>query len=59
MARELRVTHRHSGRSVIVRINYRGPFAAGRVIDVTPTAARALGFSGGAPVTLDIIGRRS
>ena len=52
-----RVTHQHSGRSVIVRINDRGPFVAGRVIDVTPAAARALGFSGLAPVTLDIIGR--
>jgi len=53
----VRVTHQHSGRSVIVRINDRGPFVAGRVIDVTPAAARALGFSGLAPVTLDIIGR--
>jgi len=40
-----------------VRINDRGPFVAGRVIDVTPAAARVLGFSGLAPVTLDIIGR--
>jgi rare lipoprotein A len=55
----VRVTHQSSGRSVIVRINDRGPFVAGRVIDVTPAAARALGFSGLAPVTLDIIGRRS
>jgi rare lipoprotein A len=55
----VRVTHQSSGRSVIVRINDRGPFVAGRVIDVTPAAARALGFSGLAPVTLDIIGGRS
>jgi rare lipoprotein A len=55
----VRVTHQRSGRSVIVRINDRGPFVPGRVIDVTPAAARALGFSGLAPVTLDIIGRRS
>ena len=55
----VRVTHQRSGRSVIVRINDRGPFVAGRVIDVTPAAARALGFSGLAPVTLDIVGRRS
>ena len=53
----VRVTHQRSGRSVIVRINDRGPFVAGRVIDVTPAAARALGFSGLAPVTLDIIDR--
>ena len=55
----VRVTHQRSGRSVIVRINDRGPFVAGRVIDVTPAAARALGFAGLAPVTLDIIDRRS
>ena len=55
----VRVIHQRSGRSVIVRINDRGPFVAGRVIDVTPAAARALGFSGLAPVTLDIIGRHS
>jgi rare lipoprotein A len=55
----VRVTHQRNGRSVIVRINDRGPFVAGRVIDVTPAAARALGFSGLAPVTLGVIGRRS
>jgi len=54
----VRVTHQRRGRSVIVLINDRGPFVPGRVIDVTPAAARALGFSGLAPVTLDIIGRR-
>jgi len=37
-----------------VRINDRGPFVRGRVIDITPAAARALGFSGLASVTLDI-----
>jgi rare lipoprotein A len=37
----------------VVRINDRGPFVRGRVIDVTPAAARALGFSGLAPVSLD------
>jgi rare lipoprotein A len=53
----VRVTHRKSGRSVVVRINDRGPFIRGRVIDVTPAAARALGFSGLAPVTLAVVGR--
>jgi rare lipoprotein A len=43
---------------VVVRINDRGPFVRGRVIDVTPAAARALGLSGLAPVTLDVIDRR-
>ena len=46
------VTHAHNGRSVTVRINDRGPFTRGRVIDLTPAAARALGFSGLAPVTI-------
>ena len=53
----VRVTCQHTGRSVVVRINDRGPFVRGRVIDVTPAAARALGFSGLAPVTLDVVGR--
>lgn len=54
----VRVTDQRSGRSVVVRINDRGPFVRGRVIDVTPAAARALGFSGLALVTLDVIDRR-
>jgi rare lipoprotein A len=50
---QVRVTNKRNGQSVVVRINDRGPFVRGRVIDVTPAAARALGFSGLAPVTLD------
>ena len=48
----VRVTNKGNGRSVTVRINDRGPFVRGRVIDLTPAAARALGFSGLARVTL-------
>jgi rare lipoprotein A len=48
----VRVSHRKNGRSVVVRINDRGPFVRGRVIDLSPAAGRALGFSGLAPVTL-------
>ena len=48
----VRVTNRRNGKSVVVRINDRGPFIRGRVIDLTPAAARAIGFSGLAPVTL-------
>ena len=55
----VRVTHRHNGHSVVVRINDRGPFVHGRIIDLMPAAARALGFSGLAPVTVDVIARRS
>ncbi len=51
----VRVTNRNSGRSVVVRINDRGPFVRGRVIDVTPAAARALGFSGLAQVSLVVL----
>ncbi len=53
----VRVTNNHTGRSVVVRINDRGPFVRGRVIDLSPAAARALGFSGLANVTLNVVGR--
>ncbi len=48
-----RVTNKRNGRSVVVRINDRGPFVRGRVIDLTPAAANALGFSGLAPVEVE------
>ena len=51
---KVRVTNRRNGRSVTVRINDRGPFVRGRVIDVTPAGARALGFSGLTPVKVDL-----
>jgi rare lipoprotein A len=47
---KVKVTNKRNGRSVTVRINDRGPFVRGRIIDLTPAAARALGFSGLAPV---------
>jgi rare lipoprotein A len=40
----LRVVNLDNGRSVRVRVNDRGPFVAGRVIDVSMAAARALGM---------------
>jgi rare lipoprotein A len=49
------VQHKRNGRSVVVRINDRGPFIRRRVIDLTPAAARALGFSGLAPVIINVI----
>jgi rare lipoprotein A len=55
----VRVNNKKNGRSVVVRINDRGPFIRGRVIDLTPAAARAIGFSGLAPVSLDVINRNS
>ena len=52
----VKVTNRQSQRSVTVRINDRGPYVGGRVIDLTPAAAHAIGFSGLAPVTLSVVG---
>jgi rare lipoprotein A len=50
----VRVTNLRNGRSVVVRINDRGPAAwTHRIIDLTPAAARALGFSGLAPVEVE------
>lgn len=50
----VRVVNLTNGRSVTVRINDRGPFVRGRVIDVSTAAARALGFvqRGTVPVRL-------
>ena len=53
----VRVTNRHNNRSVEVRINDRGPFVRGRVIDLTPAGARAIGMSGLAPVSLAVVSR--
>lgn len=50
------VTNKQNGRSVVVRINDRGPYVAGRVIDLTPAGAQAIGFSGLAPVELTVVG---
>jgi rare lipoprotein A len=50
------VVNNHTGRSVVVRINDRGPFVGGRVIDLSPAAAHAIGVSGLAPVSLRVVG---
>lgn len=50
----VKVTNRRNGRSVTVRINDRGPFIRGRIIDLTPAGAHALGFSGLTPVTIAV-----
>jgi rare lipoprotein A len=42
----LRVTNVGNGRSVVVRVNDRGPFVRGRIVDVSYAAARQLGFVG-------------
>lgn len=49
----VRVSNRKNGRSVLVRINDRGPYVGGRVIDLSVAAARSIGMGGTAPVTLE------
>jgi rare lipoprotein A len=49
------VTNTQTDRSVIVRINDRGPYIRGRVIDLTPAGAKAIGSSGLAPVSLTVL----
>jgi len=49
----VQVTNRRNGKSVVVTINDRGPFIRGRIIDLTPAAARALGFSGLTQVSIE------
>ena len=56
------VVNHSNGRSAVVRINDRGPFVHGRVIDLSPAAARVLGVDGLAPVSLivgSLAGRES
>lgn len=55
----VKVTNLNNGRSVIVRINDRGPFIKGRVIDLSAAAARSINMinSGVAPVEVTILGR--
>lgn len=49
------VTNTHNGRSCIVRVNDRGPYVAGREIDLSFAAARAIGMDGVASVRLDVL----
>ena len=55
----VRVTNLDNGRSVVVRINDRGPYIGGRIIDVSVAAAEVLGLleSGVAPVQVEILGK--
>ncbi|MDE2463220.1 MAG: septal ring lytic transglycosylase RlpA family protein [Alphaproteobacteria bacterium] len=55
----VRVTNLQNGRSLVVRVNDRGPFVKGRIIDVTPAAAKLLGFyrQGTAEVRVTYVGR--
>ncbi len=55
----VRVTNRNNGKSVTVVINDRGPYIAGRIIDLSKAAAYAVGMqdSGVVPVSVQIVGR--
>lgn len=55
----VRVTNLRNGRSVVVRINDRGPYSGGRIIDLSRAAAETIGMlrSGTAPVRVEVIGR--
>lgn len=56
---KVKVTNLQNGRSVVVRINDRGPFIRDRIIDLSAAAARSLNMlsSGVAPVRLTILGQ--
>jgi len=57
----VRVTNLENGRSVVVRINDRGPFKSGRIIDCSKRAAELLGFigKGTARVRLEVLTKES
>ncbi|HZS38219.1 MAG TPA: septal ring lytic transglycosylase RlpA family protein [Polyangia bacterium] len=59
MNTRVKVTNLRNGRSVVVRINDRGPYAKGRIIDVSFAAARALDMidAGVVPARVEILGR--
>lgn len=54
----VRVTNKRNGRSVVVRINDRGPFVSGRIVDLSYSAGKKIGIdrTGTAPVTLKVLG---
>jgi rare lipoprotein A len=55
---QIRVTNLDNGKSVRVRVNDRGPHVRGRIVDLSSSAAAALGFSTGvARVRIEVLGR--
>jgi rare lipoprotein A len=52
----VRVHDLENGKDVTVRVNDRGPFVEGRIIDLSFAAAQAMGMSGIARVQLEIVG---
>jgi rare lipoprotein A len=53
----IRVTNLRNGRDVYVRINDRGPFVSGRIVDISRAAAEAIGFRkrGVAKVRVEVV----
>ena len=51
----IRVTNLGNHKSVVVRVNDRGPFLASRVVDLSYAAAHFLGFNGTTKVRLDVL----
>lgn len=51
----VKVKSHRTGRSVVVRINDRGPFVRGRIIDLSKASAKAIGMAGLADVTLSVL----
>src|SRR6476620_844487 len=51
----VRVTNSRNGRSIIVRINDRGPLVKGRAIDLSSGAARAIGMGSTGNVRMEVI----
>ncbi len=48
----MKVTNHRTGRSAVVRINDRGPYARGRIIDLSRASAEAIGLHGVGTVAL-------
>jgi len=51
----LRVTNVENGRSVVVRVNDRGPWVNDRVLDVSQAAAKALGMVGDGVTKVEVV----
>lgn len=56
---KVRVTNRNNGQSVVVTINDRGPYVAGRVIDLSRAAAQSINMTGAGvvPVSITVLGK--
>jgi rare lipoprotein A len=57
MHTKVRVTNKRNGRTVVVRINDRGPYVKGRIIDLSERAAQILGMidAGVVPVKIELL----